>query len=54
MASDTPRLPKGPKPHKFNPLFKDEPYCDECGKLKSDPLHLADADPPPGDPDTGN
>jgi hypothetical protein len=61
MLSDTPRLPKGPKPHKFEPdTYREVGYpircvAEGCGLPENDPIHVsADADPPPGDPDTGN
>ncbi len=63
MSSDTPRLPKGPKPggprpHKFVPDDSGRCIFYGCFKPKDDAIHVtaaqADADPPPGDPDTGN
>ncbi len=94
MASDTPRLPKGPKSHKFEQERSGDVFCKVCQQQRNHPIHVveaadagpkphkfvpddsggcifygcfkpkddaihvtaaqADADPPPGDPDTGN
>ena len=56
MPSDTPRLPKGPKPHKFEVSTSPNvptPTCKHCGLHQDDSIHAAPADNPPGDPDDG-